>query len=142
MKKMLNTAFAYLIAGLAGGVFYREFTKWNGFAGRTSLGFVHGHLLALGTLFFLLMALFALHTDVLQHRQFGRFFAFYNVGLCSTAVLMAVRGVAQVLGLPLSKGADAAISGVAGLGHIALAVGMVLAFVCLKNCSEKENQTH
>ena len=30
MKKYLNLSLAYAIAAMAGGVFYREFTKWNG----------------------------------------------------------------------------------------------------------------
>ena len=38
MKKLLNTSMAYMIAALAGGVFYREFTKFNGYAGETALG--------------------------------------------------------------------------------------------------------
>ena len=38
MKKLLNTAFVYALAAMAGGVFYREFTKFNGFTGRTALG--------------------------------------------------------------------------------------------------------
>lgn len=33
MKKLLNTSFGYMIAGLAAGVFYREFTKFTGFVG-------------------------------------------------------------------------------------------------------------
>ena len=36
MKKLLNTAFIYALAAMAGGVFYREFTKFNGFSGRTA----------------------------------------------------------------------------------------------------------
>ena len=44
MKKLLNTAFIYALAAMAGGVFYREFTKFNGFSGRTALGLVHTHL--------------------------------------------------------------------------------------------------
>ena len=31
MKKYLNIALAYAIAAMAGGVFYREFTKYSGF---------------------------------------------------------------------------------------------------------------
>lgn len=51
MKKLLNTAFIYALAAMAGGVFYREFTKFNGFSGRTALGLVHTHLFLLGTVF-------------------------------------------------------------------------------------------
>ena len=33
MKKYLNYALGYAVAAMAGGVFYREFTKFNGFTG-------------------------------------------------------------------------------------------------------------
>ena len=41
MKKLVSWAFGYAIAGMAGGVFYREFTKFNGFTDRTALSVVH-----------------------------------------------------------------------------------------------------
>ena len=56
----------------------------------------------------------------------GRILAVYHVGLNLTALLLAVRGVTQVLGLSLSAGASAAISGIAGIGHILLGVSLVL----------------
>lgn len=30
MKRIINTAIVYFIFAMAGGVFYREFTKWKG----------------------------------------------------------------------------------------------------------------
>ena len=125
MKKLLNTAFIYALAAMAGGVFYREFTKFNGFSGRTALGLVHTHL-------FLLAALFSKELDWARERNFRLFYGLYNTGLCVTAVMLAVRGAAQVLALPLSRGMDAAISGVAGLGHICLGAGLVVFFLSLK----------
>lgn len=38
MKKYANAAIVYSFLALAGGVFYREFTKFSGFEGATSLG--------------------------------------------------------------------------------------------------------
>ena len=58
MKKYANAAIAYSFLALAGGVFYREFTKFNGFEGATSLGFVHPHYLMLGVFFFLALIVF------------------------------------------------------------------------------------
>ena len=52
MKRLLNTAIGYFNAASAAGVFYREFTKWNGFTGKTTLGFVHTHLFVLGMFLF------------------------------------------------------------------------------------------
>ena len=49
-KKYFNLALIYATAAMIGGVFYREFTKWNGFTGATALGKVHTHLFILGIL--------------------------------------------------------------------------------------------
>jgi hypothetical protein len=38
MKRNLITSFVYLLGGLSFGVFYREFTKWNGFVGPNHFG--------------------------------------------------------------------------------------------------------
>ena len=37
MKKLWNTAFIYFWLAMAGGVFYREFTKFNDYSGETVL---------------------------------------------------------------------------------------------------------
>lgn len=57
MKKLINTSMIYFILALAAGVFYREFTKFNGFSGSTALCRVHTHLFVLGMLIFLIAAL-------------------------------------------------------------------------------------
>ena len=57
MKRYINSALLYTIFALAGGVFYREFTKFNGFTGKTALGVVHTHYFVLGMVFFLLLLL-------------------------------------------------------------------------------------
>ena len=71
MKKYLNLSLIYAIAAMVGGVFYREFTKFNGYTGVTALGKVHTHLFLLGMVLFLLVALFAAHTKLLLLLQFG-----------------------------------------------------------------------
>jgi hypothetical protein len=55
-------------------------------------------------------------------RFFAWFFWVYNAGLVLTVAIMTVHGTMQVLGVP----ASAAISGIAGLGHITLGAGLVL----------------
>ena len=132
MKKYLNAAAGYAAAAMAGGVFYREFTKWNGFTGATALGKVHVHLFVLGMVVYLLVALFAARGGLEGQRSFRLFGIFYNAGLILTAAMLVVRGVLQVLGTALPHGADAAVSGVAGLGHAALGAGLVFLFVSLK----------
>ncbi|MEG0779724.1 MAG: DUF2871 domain-containing protein, partial [Oscillospiraceae bacterium] len=116
MKKYLNLSLYYAIAAMVGGVFYREFTKFNGFTGVTALGKVHAHLFLLGMVLFLLVALFAAQAKLEEQRQFRLFLLLYNIGVPLTAVMLVVRGVTQVLGTALSAGASAAISGIAGIG--------------------------
>ena len=56
MKKCIDTAFFYAVAALAGGVYFREFTKFNQFTGVTALGKLHTHLVLLGMVIFLRLA--------------------------------------------------------------------------------------
>ena len=136
MKKYLNYSLAYAVAAMAGGVFYREFTKFNGFDGVTALGKVHTHLFLLGMMVFLLVALFAAQADLAKQRTFRVFLVMYNIGVPLTAVMMAVRGVTQVLGMSLSSGASASISGMAGIGHILTGAGLILLLVSLRRAAK------
>ena len=136
MKKYLNLSLAYAVAAMAGGVFYREFTKLNGFSDVTALGKVHTHLFLLGTVVFMLVALFAAQGDLMKQKTFRVFLRVYNVGVPLTAVMMAVRGVTQVLGMSLSAGTSASISGIAGIGHILTGVGIILLLVSLKGLEQ------
>ncbi len=131
MKRYLNAALTYAVLALAGGVFYREFTKFNGFDGRTALGVVHTHYFMLGMVFFLLLLVLE-KTFSFTSAKTGRVLAVYHVGLNLTAVMLAVRGVTQVLGAELSSGMSAAISGMAGIGHILLGVSLVLLLLQIK----------
>ena len=136
MKKYLNYSLGYAIAAMVGGVFYREFTKWNGYTGVTSLGKVHTHLFLLGMMVFLLVALFAAHDDLQKQKAFRVFMCVYNIGVPLTAVMLLVRGIPQVLDRTLSSGANAAISGIAGIGHIMVGTGLILLLVSLKKAAK------
>lgn len=129
MKRYINLSLLYAVLAMVGGVFYREFTKFNGFTGKTSLGVVHTHYFLLGMVFFLLLLLLE-KNFAFTGAKTGRVLVVYQVGLNLTAVMLAVRGVAQVLGLPLTSGMSAALSGVAGIGHILLGISLV--FVLLQ----------
>lgn len=125
MKRYINTALLYAILAMAGGVFYREFTKLNGFTAKTTLAVVHTHYLLLGMVFFLLLLVLEKNISFTGPKT-GRVLAVYHAGLNLTAVMLVVRGVVQVLGIALPTGMSAAISGVAGIGHILLGIGLVL----------------
>lgn len=132
MKKYINIAMYYAIAALASGVFYREFTKFNDFTGVTALGKVHTHLFVLGMFMFLIVALFVKNSTLEKIKSFKLFLYVYNVGVILASVMMTIRGSLQVLGTELSKGLSAAISGISGLGHIFIAIGIVLLFNTLR----------
>lgn len=131
MKRYMNTALLYAVLAMAGGVFYREFTKFNGFTGKTTLGVVHTHYFLLGMVLFLLLLVLEKNFSFTAAST-ARVLAVYHVGLNLTAVMFVVRGVTQVLGTPLSSGASAAISGIAGIGHILLGVSLVLLLVQIR----------
>ena len=131
MKKCVNLTLVYAIFAMAGGVFYREFTKFNDFTGRTALGVVHTHYFMLGMVFFLLLLLLEKNFSFTAAKT-GRVLAVYQIGLNLTAVMFVIRGVVQVLGMELSSGMDAAISGMAGIGHILLGVSLILLLVQIK----------
>ncbi len=131
MKRYMNMALLYAVLAMLGGVFYREFTKFNGFTAKTTLGVVHTHYFLLGMMFFLLLLLLEKSFSFTGHKT-GSILVVYQIGLNLTAVMFVVRGVPQVLGTTLSSGMSAAISGVAGIGHILLGVSMVLLLVQLR----------
>ncbi len=133
MKKVINTSFVYLILAMIGGVFYREFTKFNDFTGQTTLSVVHTHLLVLGVFFFLILALFIKNSpNILENKKFDKFYIVYNISVILFTVMLLVRGVVQVLGTSLSTGLNASISGIAGVSHILLTASLIYFFVILK----------
>ena len=130
MKRYMNMALLYAILAMAGGVFYREFTRFNGFTAKTTLSVVHTHYFLLGMVFFLLLLLLEKNFSFTGAKT-RRVLTVYHIGLNLTAVMFIVRGVAQVLvpASSLSSGMNGAISGVAGIGHILLGVSIILLLV-------------
>ncbi len=124
MKRYINVALLYAIFAMVGGVFYREFTKLNGFTGKTTLAVVHIHYFLLGMVFFLLLLLLEKNFTFTGAKT-GRILVVYHIGLNLTAVMFVVRGVTQVMVPALSSGMSSAISGMAGIGHILLGISMV-----------------
>lgn len=131
-RKYLSFALYYAAASMVFGVFYREFTKFNGFSGVTSLGKAHGHLMMLGTFLYLIIAIVAVNADIEKEKNFNLFMKLYNIGLPLTAVMMAVRGITQVLNMSLSNSISAMISGIAGIGHILTGIGLILLILAMK----------
>jgi cytochrome b561 len=132
MKKYINIAFVYAMFSIACGVFYREFTKFYGFTGKTTLSVTHLHFFVLGTVMFLIIGLYSQRMDLQSQKRFKAFMILYNIGLPLMVVMFFVRGIAQVMGTELSTAYSSAISGVAGISHTILTVALILLFLSLK----------
>ena len=129
MKKLINTSFVYFILAMAGGVFYREYTKYMGFKGFTVLGLVHAHLLALGVFMFLILALFCMKFNLLENKKFGKFYILYNIGISLTAIMLLVRGLTQV---NTAMTDSIAIPIFAGIGHLITFIAVLFMFSALR----------
>lgn len=116
-KRLANLAFSYATIAMIFGVFYREFTKFSRFIGQTNLAFLHTHYFVLGMFFFLILML-AEKSLSFSDRNTGKILTVYQVGLNITGLGFLLRGLTQVWGTELSRGMDASISGIAGIGHI------------------------
>lgn len=123
MKKSFIAASAYLLFGLLAGVYYRELTVSHNFDEHqdTQLSVLHTHFLVLGFLTFLIVILLDMQFAISDHSMFNVFFGAYNAGLVISSAVMAIHGTFTVLGIAHLK----ALSGIAGLGHILLALGLV-----------------
>ena len=125
IKRFANLAVSYAVIAMIFGVFYREFTKFSQFDGQTNLAFLHTHYFLLGMFFFLAMML-AEKALSFSDRNTGKLLTVYQVGLNVTGLGFLLRGLVQVWGTELSRGMDAAISGIAGIGHILTGVCIIL----------------
>lgn len=118
-------ALAYAIAAMIFGVFYREFTKFSGFSGQTTLSVIHTHYFLLGMFFSLLLMLIEKALSF-SDQNTEKILIVYQIGLNITALGFLMRGLTQVWETELSKGLNASISGIAGIGHILTGICLIL----------------
>jgi len=133
MKKLINISFIYAIAAMVFGVFFREFTKFNNFTGNTTLSLLHVHLFTLGMLFFLIVASLNNNFSITKHKKFKFFFYSYNIGLVITTAMLLWRGILQTLLIGPTPAINASISGIAGIGHMLLSIGIITLFIIIKS---------
>ena len=139
VKRYANLALVYSVIAMAFGVFYREFTKFSGFTGKTNLSVMHAHYFLLGMFFFLMLMLLE-KAFSFSDKGTGKILAVYQAGLNITGLGFLMRGLTQVWGSELSKGMDASISGIAGVGHILTGVGIVLLLLSFKKLAEENER--
>ncbi len=136
MKRYANASIAYAIIAMVCGVFYREFTKFNGFTGKTALSVMHTHYFMLGMVFFLLLLLLEKNFSF-SNAKTDKVMIAYHVGLNITGAAFLVRGFLQVQQAELSAALNASISGIAGIGHVLLGVSIVMVLLQVKKCVSK-----
>lgn len=131
IEKYLKASFLYAILAMVGGVFYREFTKFNGFNGKTTLSIVHTHYFILGMFMFLILLLFEKNFHISDDKLIKKT-VFYQIGLNITVLTFLMRGICQTLEMNISKGFNASISAVAGIGHILIGMSLILILIDIR----------
>jgi len=126
MRKLKNAAHIYMVLGLVSGIFYREFTKFNDFHGKTQMSIVHTHILALGMLFFMVVLALEKQFQLSKEKLFPFFFWFYNVGLVLTIGGMEIHGISTVVSHDVEVPPY-----LPGTAHVLLMLGLILLFVVL-----------
>lgn len=129
MTAAYRAALVYVIAGLVAGLYFREMTRGTPFeaTGQSQLSVVHTHVLVLGFLMMLLVLLLDRAFDISRSSMFRWFFWVYNAGVIVTAGMMVWHGTLTVTG----HESNAMISGIAGIGHVLLTLGLLLLFAAL-----------
>ncbi|MGO2931262.1 DUF2871 domain-containing protein [Microbacterium sp.] len=135
--QLLTAVTVYVVLGLAAGLFYREFTKANGFEEGLmgQLGLAHTHLLTLGMIVLLIVLALEKSFQLSSSRLFRWFFWIYNAGVALTSAMLIWHGMLQVQDLESSK----MIAGIAGLGHMLVGAGFVLLLVSLFSRIRKDS---
>lgn len=131
IEKYLKVSFFYAILAMVGGVFYREFTKFNGFYGKTNLSVIHTHFFILGMFMFLILLLIEKNFHISDDKLIKKT-VFYQIGLNITVLAFMMRGICQTLEMNISKGFDASISGIAGIGHILISVSLIIILIDIR----------
>ncbi|WP_432558047.1 DUF2871 domain-containing protein [Granulicoccus sp. GXG6511] len=137
---LFRSAAIWTAVGLASGLFYREFTKFNDVAGGTQLAVVHTHTLTLGTMMMLLwLALVAQFHRAATDRLFRIGFWLWQAGLALTTAGLLVKGSLQVLDHGMQN--SPMIAGFSGLGHMTLTAAFILFFLGLRRALKSADGT-
>ena len=137
IKKFFNAVIVYASLALAGGVFYREFTKYTAFTGKTNLAFIHTHYFMLGMFFFLALALLERVFAFSAQKGSRGWVRVYHIGLNITTACLFLRGLAQATEAALSPALSGALSGVSGIGHILLGSSILALLILVRRSAIK-----
>lgn len=130
MKKLLNAAFAYGLAGILAGIAYQILLQFWCCAEYTSLAGVHAHLFGMGMLLFLILLALEKALRLTCDHAFRAFFLLYNVGLAGAVTVMALAGLEYVWSLPCALTSLLYCLGI--VFHILIAVALGLLYGILR----------
>lgn len=134
-KRYFNAAIVYASLALACGVFYREFTKYMEFTGKTNLAFLHTHYFMLGMFFFLALALLERAFAFSAQKGIKGWVTVYHIGLNITTACLFLRGLAQATETVLSPALNGSLSGVSGIGHILLGSSILALLILVRRAA-------
>jgi len=135
IKRYFNAAIVYASLALACGVFYREFTKYTAFTGKTNLAFLHTHYFMLGMFFFIALALLERAFALSAQKGVKGWVTVYHIGLNITTACLFLRGLAQATETVLSPALNGSLSGVAGIGHILLGSSILALLILIRRAA-------
>ena len=130
IKVLAITAAVFAVLGLIVGIVYHGMALSFG-TGGTAMAATHPMTFALGCGGFLIAAVFEKLFSLSESKLSKPTYFIYIAGTVFTVAMLIVRGYIRMSGNDISDGADAAISGIAGIAHAVLAAGMVLFFIML-----------
>lgn len=135
IKRYFNAAIVYTSLALACGVFYREFTKYTAFTGKTNLAFLHTHYFMLGMFFFLALALLEQVFAFSAQKGVKGWVTVYHIGLNITTACLFLRGLAQATETVLSPALNGSLSGMSGIGHILLGSSILALLILIRRAA-------
>ncbi len=127
-SSILKTSVTFVIFGIFAGAFSRKFTKYYSFLGPTYLKLVHTHTLVLGFLTLMGVYLLVKNYDRKRILTLKKSYHTYIIGFTIFIVSMLLKGIYTVVSQGQETISLAAISGVAGIGHTVLTIGMFWMF--------------
>ena len=139
MKRLANTAFVYALIAMLCGVIYREGSKFLELTEATTWSLTHSHFFVLGMFFFLIVLLLEKSFHMTKDKKFKIFYIIYNLGLIVTGIMLWIRGIFDIT-KNTNMMYDKMISGISGIGHILLGMGIVLFFIILKKQLKDEKK--
>ncbi len=135
IKRYFNATIVYASLALACGVFYREYTKYTAFTGKTNLAFLHTHYFMLGMFFLLALTLLERTFAFSAQKGVKGWVTVYHIGLNITTACLFLRGLAQATETVLSPALNGSLSGVSGIGHILLGASILALLILVRRAA-------